>query len=93
MAHGEIDRWLYLLMLTDGHWAKFCEAMQLPYGSDPQYAKLKMRKKAREQVEDIMAGREPQPPSDWTPQLPPRGRDNKYLNPVTVGKIRGLESD
>ena len=48
------DRWLYLLMLTDGHWAKFCEAMQLPYGSDPQYAKLKMRKKAREQVEDIV---------------------------------------
>ncbi|MPM41802.1 Succinyl-CoA--L-malate CoA-transferase beta subunit [bioreactor metagenome] len=47
-------RWLYLLMLTDGHWAKFCEAMQLPYGTDPQYATLKMRKKAREQVEDIV---------------------------------------
>lgn len=48
------ERWLYLLMLTDGHWAKFCEAMQLRYGSDPQYATLRMRKKMREQVEDIV---------------------------------------
>lgn len=48
------QRWLYLLMLTDGHWAKFCEAMQLPYGSDPRFATLKMRKKSREQVEEIV---------------------------------------
>ncbi|MBF5004877.1 CaiB/BaiF CoA transferase family protein [Diaphorobacter caeni] len=48
------ERWLYLLMLTDGHWAKFCDAMKLPWGSDPQFATLKMRKKAREQVEDIV---------------------------------------
>ncbi|WP_353234010.1 CoA transferase [Diaphorobacter ruginosibacter] len=48
------ERWLYLLMLTDGHWAKFCEAMRLPYGGDPRYATLKMRKKAREQVEDMV---------------------------------------
>lgn len=48
------ERWIYLLMLTDGHWAKFCEALQLPYGTNPQYATLRMRKKMREQVEDIV---------------------------------------
>lgn len=47
-------RWLYLLMLTDGHWLKFCEAMGLPQAGDPQLAKLRERKKAREQVESIV---------------------------------------
>ncbi len=35
-------------------------------------ALMKWETIGREQVEDIMAGREPQPPSDWTPKLPPR---------------------
>lgn len=47
-------RWLYLLMLTDGHWQKFCEAMQLPQAGDPALATLRLRKKAREEVEDIV---------------------------------------
>ena len=39
-------------------------------------ALMKWETIGREQVEDIMAGREPQPPSDWTPQLPPRDGSN-----------------
>lgn len=39
-------------------------------------ALMKWETIGREQVEDIMAGREPQPPSDWTPQLPPRDGNN-----------------
>lgn len=48
------ERWIYLLMLTDGHWLKFCEAMQLPQAGDPSLATLRLRKKAREQVEEIV---------------------------------------
>jgi crotonobetainyl-CoA:carnitine CoA-transferase CaiB-like acyl-CoA transferase len=48
------ERWLYLLMLTDGHWLKFCQAMQLPQADDPVLATLRNRKKAREQVEGIV---------------------------------------
>lgn len=47
-------RWIYLLMLTDGHWLKFCEAMGLPQAADPALATLRLRKKAREHVEDIV---------------------------------------
>ncbi|SCK21618.1 Crotonobetainyl-CoA:carnitine CoA-transferase CaiB [Variovorax sp. HW608] len=50
------ERWLYLLMLTDGHWLKFCESMGLPQASDPTLATLRLRKKAREQVEDLVRG-------------------------------------
>ena len=35
-------------------------------------ALMKWETIGREQVLDIMAGREPQPPQDWTPRLPPR---------------------
>jgi crotonobetainyl-CoA:carnitine CoA-transferase CaiB-like acyl-CoA transferase len=48
------QRWIYLLMLTDGHWLKFCEAMQLPQGAEPALATLRMRKKAREEVEAMV---------------------------------------
>ena len=41
--------WVYLLMLTDAHWLKFCQAMDLP--NDASLATLRQRKKAREQVE------------------------------------------
>lgn len=47
-------RWLYLLMLTDAHWSKFCRALQLPQADDETLATLRMRKKARQQVEDIV---------------------------------------
>jgi crotonobetainyl-CoA:carnitine CoA-transferase CaiB-like acyl-CoA transferase len=47
-------RWIYLLMLTDTHWRKFCTALQLPQAHDETLATLRNRKKAREQVEDIV---------------------------------------
>lgn len=46
------ERWIYLLMLNDTHWAKFCEAMQIPF--DESLATLRQRKKAREQVESLV---------------------------------------
>ncbi|KAA1014241.1 CoA transferase [Paraburkholderia panacisoli] len=48
------ERWIYLLMLNDGHWRKFCEAMQLPQANDESLATLRQRKKAREAVEAIV---------------------------------------
>ncbi len=48
------DRWMYLLMLTDAHWLKFCQAMALPEADDASLAALKDRKKARERVEEIV---------------------------------------
>jgi crotonobetainyl-CoA:carnitine CoA-transferase CaiB-like acyl-CoA transferase len=48
------ERWLYLLMLTDGHWLKFCQALDLPQAADPALARLKDRKKAREEVEALV---------------------------------------
>jgi crotonobetainyl-CoA:carnitine CoA-transferase CaiB-like acyl-CoA transferase len=46
------ERWMYLLMLTDAHWQKFCRAMGLP--DDESLATLRQRKKAREQVEALV---------------------------------------
>jgi len=48
------DRWLYLLMLTDGHWLKFCKALGLPQAEDESLYTLRDRKKAQEQVEAIV---------------------------------------
>jgi crotonobetainyl-CoA:carnitine CoA-transferase CaiB-like acyl-CoA transferase len=48
------QRWIYLLMLTDAHWLKFCRAMALPQADDHSLAHLRERKKAREQVEEIV---------------------------------------
>ena len=48
------ERWIYLLILNDAHWLKFCEALQLPQASDASLAQLRQRKKAREQVEEIV---------------------------------------
>jgi crotonobetainyl-CoA:carnitine CoA-transferase CaiB-like acyl-CoA transferase len=48
------ERWIYLLMLSDAHWHKFCQAMGLPEADDESLATLKLRKKARERVEEIV---------------------------------------
>jgi crotonobetainyl-CoA:carnitine CoA-transferase CaiB-like acyl-CoA transferase len=48
------ERWIYLLMLTDAHWLKFCQAMELPQAQDESLATLRQRKKAREQVEQVV---------------------------------------
>ena len=46
------QRWIYLLMLNDTHWLKFCQAMELP--NDESLATLRQRKKVREQVESLV---------------------------------------
>lgn len=48
------DRWLYLLMLTDGHWQKFCEAMHLPEANDRSLITLRDRKKRHAEVDGIV---------------------------------------
>ncbi len=48
------QRWLYLLMLTDAHWLKFCAAMALPQARDESLATLRQRKKRHQEVEDIV---------------------------------------
>ncbi|MEJ8850134.1 CoA transferase [Variovorax rhizosphaerae] len=54
-AHLTADqRWIYLLMLNDSHWLKFCQAMGLPQAQDASLATLRQRKKAREQCEGIV---------------------------------------
>lgn len=47
-------RWLYLLILTDGHWRKFCEALSLPEANDASLFHLRDRKKSREKVEELV---------------------------------------
>ncbi len=45
-------RWIYLLMLNDTHWLRFCEALGLR--GDESLATLRQRKKAREKVEEMV---------------------------------------
>ncbi|GGC02458.1 CoA transferase [Novosphingobium endophyticum] len=45
------ERWVYLLILTDAHWAKLTRALDMPEDGNPEYAKLRDRKKARDTVE------------------------------------------
>ncbi len=44
-------RWLYLLILTDAHWAKLTAALGMAEAHDPALARLRDRKKQRERVE------------------------------------------
>ncbi|WP_425053430.1 CaiB/BaiF CoA transferase family protein [Psychromarinibacter sp. S121] len=46
-------RWIYLVMLTDDHWRRFCTALGI--AEDPGLATLRQRRRARPQVEDIVA--------------------------------------
>ncbi|MDR5781088.1 CaiB/BaiF CoA-transferase family protein [Caballeronia sp. LZ065] len=48
------SRWGYLLILNDGHWLRFCQALQLPEAEDASLATLRLRKKVRDKVEDIV---------------------------------------
>ncbi|MGI3163570.1 CaiB/BaiF CoA transferase family protein [Pseudooceanicola sp. 200-1SW] len=45
-------RWIYLVMLNDAHWSKFCTATGLP--ADPALAGLRDRRRARPQVEALV---------------------------------------
>ncbi|MET0179332.1 MAG: CaiB/BaiF CoA-transferase family protein [Novosphingobium sp.] len=44
-------RWIYLLVLTDAHWAKLTKALAMAADGDPAFASLRDRKKQRERVE------------------------------------------
>ncbi|MDE2596499.1 MAG: CoA transferase [Sphingomonadales bacterium] len=44
-------RWIYLLVLTDAHWAKLTAALAMPEHGAPEFLKLRDRKKARDAVE------------------------------------------
>ena len=44
-------RWIYLLVLTDAHWAKLTKALSMAEDGDPAFARLRDRKKARDVVE------------------------------------------
>lgn len=44
-------RWLYLLVLTDAHWAKLSRGLGMPESDDPSLAQLRERKKQRDRVE------------------------------------------
>jgi crotonobetainyl-CoA:carnitine CoA-transferase CaiB-like acyl-CoA transferase len=45
------QRWIYLLILTDAHWARLTRALAMLEDGDPALAKLRDRKKLRERVE------------------------------------------
>ncbi len=44
-------RWIYLLVLTDVHWARLTRALAMPERDDKMLAKLRERKKQRDRVE------------------------------------------
>ena len=47
-------RWIYLVMLSDEHWRRFCRAAGLE--ADPELATLRDRRRNREKVETVVAG-------------------------------------
>ena len=49
------NRWIYLLILTDAHWAKLTRALAMPEDGTPEFAKLRDRKQARDVVEAAVA--------------------------------------
>jgi crotonobetainyl-CoA:carnitine CoA-transferase CaiB-like acyl-CoA transferase len=46
-------RWVYLLIMSDAHWARFCAALSV--AADPQLATARERKKQRPRVEAMVA--------------------------------------
>ena len=54
-------RWIYLVMLTDEHWRRFCRATGIP--ADPALAGLRDRRRARPQVEAMV--RDAVAAQDW----------------------------
>lgn len=44
-------RWVYLLILTDAHWAKLTKALDMPEDGNPDLARLRDRKARRDDVE------------------------------------------
>ena len=48
-------RWIYLLILTDAHWAKLTRALAMPEDGDAGLLKLRDRKAQRERVETAVS--------------------------------------
>jgi crotonobetainyl-CoA:carnitine CoA-transferase CaiB-like acyl-CoA transferase len=48
------DRWVYLMMLADDHWSRFCAAMGLPEATDDSLARQDQRRQQAERVEGIV---------------------------------------
>ncbi|MCX8997213.1 CoA transferase [Rhizobiaceae bacterium BDR2-2] len=46
-------RWIYLVMLTDEHWRRFCQATAVT--PSPEFATLRQRRRQRPEVEEIVA--------------------------------------
>lgn len=46
-------RWIYLVMLTDEHWRRFCQAAEI--SPSPELATLRQRRRQRPEVEEIVA--------------------------------------
>lgn len=65
-AHGEFahpgygsyltrdSRWIYLLLLSDQHWSRFCGMAALPEGSDPSLRTRAQRQAQGERVEEAV---------------------------------------
>ncbi len=49
------QRWVYLLILTDAHWAKLTKALEMPEHGDESLKKLRDRKAQRDRVEGAVA--------------------------------------
>ncbi len=47
-------RWIFILMLTDTHWQKFCVALAIHEGQDAELATMRQRKLQRPRVENIV---------------------------------------
>lgn len=45
-------RWIYLVMLTDDHWRRFCAAVGI--AADPELTGLRQRRRERAKVEDMV---------------------------------------
>lgn len=45
------DRWIYLVVITDAHWARLARALDMPEAADDELQTLRNRKKQRERVE------------------------------------------
>lgn len=49
-------RWIYLVMLSDDHWHRFCLALHLPEAHDRALVTLVQRERAGERVEKVVSG-------------------------------------
>lgn len=48
-------RWIYLLILSDSHWQRFCEVMELPQANDPALRTRRQRRDRSEELEALVA--------------------------------------